>query len=135
MLSHFSGSLRFHSGTLPEKHPDLPEFSVDFQNFSKFWGASPPNPPFDTLLRVFNKNSKSLHMHAKNLRAPKISRFGQFEMRFGQFRWFAPPLKISPYAYVFDGLLFLQPQHLFTMEGRRIFFRHSHPRGGGIFSS
>ena len=33
------------------------------------------------------------------LRESKIGRFGQFEVRFGQFGWFAPPLKISPYAY------------------------------------
>ena len=41
--------------------PTLPEFSGDFQNFSKFWGASPPDPLFDTLLGIFVKNSKSLH--------------------------------------------------------------------------
>ena len=54
------GQLRFHSGILPEKHPNLPEFTGDFQNFSKVWVASPPDPPFDTLLRIFDNISKSL---------------------------------------------------------------------------
>ena len=53
---HFSGSLRFQQGILPEKHPNLPEFSVDFLKFSKFLGASPPRPPFNTLFRIFDKS-------------------------------------------------------------------------------
>ena len=36
-------------------------------------------------------------LHVTNFRTSKIGLFGQFEVHF---EWFAPPLKISPYAYV-----------------------------------
>jgi len=101
---HFSGSLRFRSGILPEKHPTLPEFSVDFQNLSKFWGASPPDPPFNILLRIFDKNSKSLPA-CKKFTCVKNRLIRAFWNAIRAIGWLAPPLKISPCAYAKSAVI------------------------------
>ena len=95
---HFSGSLRFHSGSLPESTQICPNSMIIFKFFSNSGGRAPQTPHFLPFLRIFDEWSTSLAA-CEILRAPEISRFGHFEVRFGQFGWCAPPLKISPYAY------------------------------------
>ena len=51
------GQFEISFGQSARTAPKLPEFIDDFRNVSLFWGASPPDPPFDILLRIFNKKS------------------------------------------------------------------------------
>ena len=65
-------------------------------------GLSPPDPHLIPYYE-YSIRFPRVCLHARILRALKISRFGQFEVRFGQCGWFAPPLKVSPYGYVCVG--------------------------------
>ena len=105
---HFSDSWDFIRAFLPKKHPTVPEFSGNFLN-SKFW--VPPDPPFHTFYEYLIRIPR-VCLYAKNLRAPKIDRFGQFEVRYGHFWWFVPPFKISPCAYGYiEHFVFHRPSH------------------------
>ena len=75
-----------------------PNSLLIFKNSQNSGGRAHQNPhsiPF----YEFSIRIQRVCLHARILRASKIGRFGQIEVRFGLFGWFATPLKISSYAY------------------------------------
>merc|ERR1711911_439722 len=76
---HFSGSLRFHSGNLPESTQICPSSVIIFKISSKSGGRAPQTPHFISFY-VYSRRNLGVWLHAKILRAPKIGRFGHFEM-------------------------------------------------------
>ena len=90
--------MSFHSGNLPQSTQICPNSVIIFKFSSESGGRAPQTPHFISFY-VYSRRNLGVWLHAQNLRAQKIARFGHFEVRFGQYGWCAPPLKISPYAY------------------------------------